>query len=147
MRRTAHDGLDEVSPCAPTEVAIFDGGEVTQQTVRPEDIGLSTIDIKTIAGGDANENAEIIQRVLAGDAIDGTIGTAFGLSVLASGALGNLVSDVCGIGMGTAGATRAQVEGTTLKDTRHLAEDAEREASAAEAPRAWEESRGGGRCR
>ena len=41
-----------------------------------------------------------VTMILAGDAIDGTIGTAFGLSVLASAALGNLVSDVCGIGMG-----------------------------------------------
>eukprot|EP01047_Picozoa_sp_COSAG01_P068947 COSAG01_NODE_10080_length_2254_cov_2.147100_1_plen_264_part_00 len=38
--------------------------------------------------------------ILAGDAIDNSIGVTFGLSVLASAALGNLCSDVCGIGMG-----------------------------------------------
>jgi hypothetical protein len=37
--------------------------------------------------------------ILAGDAIDNSIGVTFGLSVLASAALGNLCSDVCGIGM------------------------------------------------
>lgn len=41
-----------------------------------------------------------VTMILAGDAIDSTIGTAFGLSVLASAALGNLISDVAGIGMG-----------------------------------------------
>jgi Ca2+-binding EF-hand superfamily protein len=41
-----------------------------------------------------------VTMIMAGDAIDGSIGTAFGLSMLASAALGNLVSDVAGIGMG-----------------------------------------------
>lgn len=38
--------------------------------------------------------------ILAGDAIDASIGTYFGLSMMASAALGNLVSDVMGIGLG-----------------------------------------------
>jgi len=38
--------------------------------------------------------------IIAGDAIDASIGTYFGLSMMASAALGNLVSDVMGIGLG-----------------------------------------------
>ena len=38
--------------------------------------------------------------IIAGDAIDASIGTYFGLTMMASAALGNLVSDVMGIGLG-----------------------------------------------
>ena len=38
--------------------------------------------------------------LVAGDAIDSSLGATLGLSMLASAALGNLVSDVAGIGMG-----------------------------------------------
>ena len=38
--------------------------------------------------------------ILAGDYIDGTLGVKFGLSTLAAAGLGNLISDVAGIGIG-----------------------------------------------
>ncbi|MFR1445966.1 anthranilate phosphoribosyltransferase, partial [Acinetobacter baumannii] len=31
------DGLDEVSPCAPTSVSVLEGGEVREWTIAPED--------------------------------------------------------------------------------------------------------------
>ena len=38
--------------------------------------------------------------ILAGDQIDGTLGVAFGFSTMAAAGLGNLFSDVCGVGLG-----------------------------------------------
>jgi len=38
--------------------------------------------------------------IVAGDAIDNSIGLKMGLSTLAAAGIGNLISDVCGIGLG-----------------------------------------------
>lgn len=38
--------------------------------------------------------------IVAGDAIDASLGVRFGVSTLAAAGLGNLISDVCGVGMG-----------------------------------------------
>ncbi|MCY1043535.1 anthranilate phosphoribosyltransferase [Corallococcus sp. bb12-1] len=63
-----HDGLDEISPCAPTEVAeLRADGTVHRFTVRPEDAGLETISRDAIAGGDAEENAGKLRALLAGE--------------------------------------------------------------------------------
>ncbi|RYZ39417.1 MAG: anthranilate phosphoribosyltransferase [Myxococcaceae bacterium] len=63
-----HDGLDEVSPCAPTEVAeLRADGTVHRFTVTPEDAGLTTISRDAIAGGDAEENAQKLRALLAGE--------------------------------------------------------------------------------
>ncbi|MCY1035157.1 anthranilate phosphoribosyltransferase [Corallococcus sp. BB11-1] len=63
-----HDGLDEVSPCAPTEVAeLRADGTVHRFTVTPEDAGLATISRDAIAGGDAEENAHKLRALLAGE--------------------------------------------------------------------------------
>ncbi|RKH09854.1 anthranilate phosphoribosyltransferase [Corallococcus praedator] len=63
-----HDGLDEISPCAPTEVAeLRADGTVHRFTVTPEDAGLATISRDAIAGGDAEENAGKLRALLAGE--------------------------------------------------------------------------------
>ena len=63
-----HDGLDEVSPCAPTEVAeLRADGTVHCFTLTPEDAGLATISRDSIAGGDAEENARRLRALLAGE--------------------------------------------------------------------------------
>ncbi|RKH65790.1 anthranilate phosphoribosyltransferase [Corallococcus llansteffanensis] len=63
-----HDGLDEISPCSPTEVAeLRADGTVHRFTVTPEDAGLTTISRDAIAGGDAEENAHKLRALLAGE--------------------------------------------------------------------------------
>jgi len=63
------DGLDEVSPCASvTRVSEVDGGGVRERTVEPRDFGIPTVERAAIAGGDARANAEIIVRILEGEA-------------------------------------------------------------------------------
>lgn len=60
-------GLDEVSPCGPTEVAVLADGEVSQRTVEPGDFGVEPVAIASLAGGDATENAAITKAVLDGE--------------------------------------------------------------------------------
>lgn len=63
-----HDGLDEISPCSPTEVAeLREDGTVRTFTVTPEDAGLETVPREAIAGGDAEENAKRLRSLLEGE--------------------------------------------------------------------------------
>lgn len=60
------DGLDEVSPCATTRVAVVTPTSVTQTEVAPEDFGLPRLGIDALRGGDAEENAAALEQVLSG---------------------------------------------------------------------------------
>ncbi len=62
------DGLDEISNTGPSHISEVHEGVVRSSTVRPEDFGLSRASIQDLRGGDREENAEIIRRVLAGEA-------------------------------------------------------------------------------
>jgi anthranilate phosphoribosyltransferase len=61
------DGLDEISTTGESWVAEVREGLVRTATVRPEDFGVSRASIADLRGGDREENAEIIRRILAGD--------------------------------------------------------------------------------
>ncbi|HBQ17804.1 MAG TPA: anthranilate phosphoribosyltransferase [Myxococcales bacterium] len=61
-------GLDEVSPCGPTHVAILKDGAVEETTVEPGDFGLEAVAFEGLVGGDARANADIIGAVLDGAA-------------------------------------------------------------------------------
>ena len=62
----SEDGLDEVSPAAPTRVSVLEGGRVEERTIGPEDFGLARSDTSGLAGGDAAENAAAITRLFEG---------------------------------------------------------------------------------
>lgn len=64
----SEDGLDEVSPAAPTRVSVLDRGHVEERVVRPEDFGVEPLPLTALAGGDATENATAIRRILEGAA-------------------------------------------------------------------------------
>ena len=62
------DGLDELSPCAVTDVAeLREDGTVRLFTVSPEEAGLERVPREAIAGGDAQENAQLLMRLLQGE--------------------------------------------------------------------------------
>jgi anthranilate phosphoribosyltransferase len=63
----SEDGLDEVSPAAPTRVSVLDRGEVTERVVRPEDFGATPASLDALGGGDAAENAATIRRIFEGE--------------------------------------------------------------------------------
>ena len=59
--------LDEISICGPTQVSELLEGQVRTYEITPEDYGLTRAAPETIRGGNARENARIIQRVLEGE--------------------------------------------------------------------------------
>lgn len=62
----SEDGLDEVSPCAPTRVSeVTAGGVVRETVVTPEDFGIERIPRVAIDGSDAESNARAIVAILA----------------------------------------------------------------------------------
>lgn len=60
----SEDGLDEVSPFAPTRVAEVVDGRVTDRVISPKDFGLDPSPAGAIDGGDAKQNARILEGVL-----------------------------------------------------------------------------------
>ncbi|MCY7374147.1 MAG: anthranilate phosphoribosyltransferase, partial [Spirochaetaceae bacterium] len=60
------DGLDELTPCAPSQVWVVRDGAVTMEKVSPEDVGIERAELDSLRGGDAPHNAEVARRFLAG---------------------------------------------------------------------------------
>src|SRR5947209_18122228 len=58
------DGLDEISTTGESWIAEVREGLVRTATVRPEDFGVPRATIADLRGGDREENAEIIRRIL-----------------------------------------------------------------------------------
>jgi len=61
------DGEDEISITGPTRVSELRDGKVTTSTISPKDFGIPLGDIKEIIGGEAEQNARILQAVLDGE--------------------------------------------------------------------------------
>ncbi len=61
------DGLDEISPSAPTEVCEMRDGALRRYRVAPGDFGLPAGDLGTLKVESASESLRILERVLAGD--------------------------------------------------------------------------------
>ncbi len=65
----SEDGLDEVSPSAPTRVSeLTEDGKVRERIVAPEDFGVARASREAIAGGDAKHNARALVPILEGEA-------------------------------------------------------------------------------
>ena len=60
-------GLDEISTTGETFVAILEEGRVLKKTLTPDDFGLPTAKIEDLKGGDAQENATALDRLLRGE--------------------------------------------------------------------------------
>ena len=89
------DGLDEISPCAPTHVWTYDGSRRERLLIEPGRF-VSQGRLEDLVGGDAERNAEMLRAVLRGergaprDAV--VVNAAAGLVV--AGAAPNLDSGV-----------------------------------------------------
>jgi anthranilate phosphoribosyltransferase len=59
-------GLDEISLAGETQVAELRGGKISRYVVSPEIFGVEYASLQDLAGGAAEENAEIIRGVLDG---------------------------------------------------------------------------------
>ena len=62
-----HEGLDEISVCAPTRVSELNDGLIRTYDITPEQLLGRTADQSDMAGGAPPENAEITSKILAGE--------------------------------------------------------------------------------
>jgi anthranilate phosphoribosyltransferase len=61
------NGMDEISISSRTYVVEIRGSEIRQFVMTPEDFQITAVKIDAILGGDAAENAKIIEGVLRGE--------------------------------------------------------------------------------
>ncbi|GAA4112376.1 anthranilate phosphoribosyltransferase [Nocardioides fonticola] len=62
------DGLDELTTTTVSDVWVVHEGEVTTAVVDPQELGLAPGTAEGLRGGDAAFNADVVRRVLAGEA-------------------------------------------------------------------------------
>jgi anthranilate phosphoribosyltransferase len=62
------DGLDELTTTTTSTVWTVHGGEVTTGSVDPRALGLAPASTEDLRGGDAEHNADVVRRLLAGEA-------------------------------------------------------------------------------
>ena len=62
-----HDGLDEISICAPTRISELKDGHVSTYDIMPEQFFGLAADPKDLVGGTPEENAEITKNILNGE--------------------------------------------------------------------------------
>lgn len=60
-------GLDEISLAGETQIAEVRGGSVRRFTVTPEEFGVAKAPLEALAGGTPQENARLIEGLLAGE--------------------------------------------------------------------------------
>ncbi|HKN62042.1 MAG TPA: anthranilate phosphoribosyltransferase [Candidatus Acidoferrales bacterium] len=65
------DGLDEISISGETHVSELRDGAVRNYMLTPEDFGVRRAALEAIRGGDAKQNAEIIERIFGGSGLRG----------------------------------------------------------------------------
>jgi anthranilate phosphoribosyltransferase len=117
------DGLDEISLTGYTKVSECRSGTVHTFYIHPADFGLRKVPAAALCGGDAQENAAIIRRVLAGES-----GAAREVVLLNAGAAlfiaGAVPSVQAGIGM----AAHAVDDGSVCRTLSRLSESSRVEA-------------------
>jgi len=62
-----HDGLDEISVCAPTRVSELNDGLVRTYDIHPEQFFGEQADSDTLIGGTPEMNADITRKILSGE--------------------------------------------------------------------------------
>ena len=92
------DGLDEISPAAPTHAWILEGGEVREEELTPDTFEVEGGSLDGVAGGSAEENVETLRAVLAGQ----------------GGPVGDFVTLNAGAGCWAAGLVESFAEGAAL---------------------------------
>jgi anthranilate phosphoribosyltransferase len=88
------DGVDELTTAGATRVVEVADGGTEEWFVRPEDVGVEIEPLAAIAGGEPDENAAVVRRVL-----DGEAGPALEVVALNAGAailVGGRADDLAG---------------------------------------------------
>ncbi|MFT4288103.1 anthranilate phosphoribosyltransferase [Nocardioides sp.] len=61
------DGLDELTITTTSSLWVVDGAEVAEHTIDPRDFGIDYSPAQALRGGDAQHNADVVRRLLAGE--------------------------------------------------------------------------------
>jgi anthranilate phosphoribosyltransferase len=61
-----HGGLDEASLSGPSALRLVEAGQVRADTLHPEQLGLTPAGLEALAGGDGDDNRQILEAVLQG---------------------------------------------------------------------------------
>jgi anthranilate phosphoribosyltransferase len=61
------DGLDELTTTTTSTLWRVHGGEVTEHSVDPLELGIARATTEDLRGGDATHNADVVRRMLAGE--------------------------------------------------------------------------------
>ena len=61
----SHDGMDEISISAPTDVCELKEGEILEYTIKPEDFGIQTQACESLIVNSANESLTLINQAFA----------------------------------------------------------------------------------
>jgi anthranilate phosphoribosyltransferase len=121
------DGLDEITIGGTTRVAEVRDGQVRTYEVTPEEFGLKRAPIESISGGDAAENARIIQEVLSGkkSPCRDVVLLNAGATLVAAGRA-NLLSEAMPMAAKSidSGAARSKLESLVAFTQRHSASSA-----------------------
>jgi anthranilate phosphoribosyltransferase len=62
-----NDGLDEITTTDKTFVSEFNGQEIISYDIDPDELGVGRAAIGDFSGGDANDNALIVRKILEGE--------------------------------------------------------------------------------
>ncbi len=93
------DGLDELTTTTTSHLWQVTGGEVTESLLDPTDLGLALSQPDDLRGGDAEHNAAVVRRVLAGeggpvrDAVLLNAGAALAVHAGAAGSVHDRLAD------------------------------------------------------
>ncbi len=83
------DGLDEITTTGPSRIAEVRDGEVAVYEVVPERFGIGRAELAELAGGEPEENARAMERVLGGEG--GALGDVVALNAGAAMFVGGVV--------------------------------------------------------
>jgi anthranilate phosphoribosyltransferase len=120
------DGIDEISTTGYTKVSECRNGSVNTFYLHPSDVGVPKAPSDALKGGDAHENAAIIQRVLAG-----ARGPARDVVLLNTGASLFIAGAASSIEDGIARASQALDRGEAKRTLERMAAASAAEESAA----------------
>jgi anthranilate phosphoribosyltransferase len=122
------DGIDEISTTGYTKISECRDGAVNTFYLHPADVGLPKAAAATLKGGDAHENARIIERVLAGER-----GPARDVVLLNAGAALLVAGEAASVSDGIVMASRAIDRGDAKRTLDQLARISTAEEFAPEA--------------
>lgn len=58
------DGLDEITVTTETKIWELNNGDIKEYEISPEQFGMKRVEFDAIAGGNAQENADVIKKIL-----------------------------------------------------------------------------------